>query len=53
MFRKAKASSNVLFIDASRNFKAGKNQNLLTEETIAKVIDTYRSRSGIDKYSYL
>ncbi len=32
----------VLFIDASRDFKAGKNQNLLTEENIRKVIRTYR-----------
>jgi type I restriction enzyme M protein len=43
----------VLFIDASRDFKAGKNQNLLTEENIAKIIDTYRNRSAVDKFSYL
>ena len=42
-----------MFIDASREFKAGKNQNLLTEENIAKVIDTYRNRATVDKYSYL
>lgn len=29
------------------------NQNLLTEENIAKVVETYRSRANVDKYSYL
>src|SRR5690606_26290258 len=46
-------NTGVLFIDASRECKAGKNQNLLTEENIAKVVETYRNRSVIDKYSYL
>ena len=53
IFKKTKPDQSVLFIDASREFKAGKNQNLLTEENIAKVIDTYRNRATVDKYSYL
>lgn len=53
LFRKTKANSNVLFIDASRECKAGKNQNLLTEENIAKVIATYRAGKSIAKYAYL
>jgi type I restriction enzyme M protein len=36
------AHPGVLFIDASREFKAGKNQNLLTDQNIAKIIATYR-----------
>ena len=43
----------VLFIDASREFKAGKNQNLLTAENIQKIVDTYRARENVDKYAYL
>lgn len=53
MFKKQKTDHNVLFIDASREFKAGKNQNLLTDENIQKIVETYRTRRGIDKYSYL
>lgn len=42
-----------MFIDASREFKAGKNQNLLTEENIAKVVETYRAGNDVDKYAYI
>lgn len=43
----------VLFIDASKHFEKGKNQNKLREEDIAKIIDTYNDRKAIDKYSYM
>lgn len=43
----------VLFIDASNNYEKGKNQNLLREEDVEKIIDTYISRKTIDKYSYV
>jgi len=53
IFRRDKRDKGVLFIDASREFKADKNQNQLTEENIAKIVATYQSRETIDKYSYL
>ncbi len=53
IFKKHKSDQSVLFIDASRNFKAGKNQNLLTEENITQIIDTYRARQTVEKYAYL
>ena len=53
VFKKHKTDKNVLFIDASREFKSGKNQNQLTEENIQKVIDTYKARESLDKYAYL
>jgi type I restriction enzyme M protein len=53
VFRKDKADANVLFIDASREFKAGKNQNQLSDQNIAKVVETYKQREGLDKYAYL
>lgn len=43
----------VLFVDASRDFKAGKNQNLLTEDNIAKIVATYKAGENVDKYAYL
>ena len=43
----------VLFIDASREFTAGKNQNTLSDENIEKIVDTYKKRSEIEKYSHV
>lgn len=42
----------VLFIDASREFVSGKNQNTLSDENIAKIVDTYKKRKEIEKYSH-
>ncbi len=53
IFKKQKSDDSVLFIDASREFKSGKNQNNLSEENIAKIIETYRARKSVDKYAYL
>lgn len=52
VFSKAKTEGDVLFIDASRDFKSGKNQNLLTEENIKNILLTYRHRINSDKYSH-
>lgn len=53
IFKKNKADEKVLFIDASREFKSGKNQNLLSTENIDKVLETYKQRAFVDKYAYL
>ena len=53
LFKRAKSDSSVLFIDASREFKSGKNQNQLSEENIQKIADTYQQRATVDKYSYV
>ncbi|MFQ2092477.1 type I restriction-modification system subunit M [Aeromonas taiwanensis] len=53
IFKKEKLDDNVLFIDASRDFKAGKNQNVLTPENIARIVATYRNGGNVDKYAYL
>jgi len=42
----------ILFIDASKNYEKVKNQNFLREEDINKIIDTYRDRKEIEKYSH-
>jgi type I restriction enzyme M protein len=41
----------VLFINADREFKEGKNQNSLRAEDIEKVAQVYRTRQNLDKYS--
>jgi type I restriction enzyme M protein len=43
----------VLFIDASREYQAGKNQNTLLDEHIEKVTTTYKKREDVDKYAHL
>lgn len=49
LFRKDKgANTDVLFIDASKHFEAGKNQNRLRQEDIAKIVSTYRAYRGAD-----
>ena len=53
IFKKHKTDNNVLFIDASREFKSGKNQNQLTPDNIQKIIDTYKARENVDKYAFL
>ncbi|MBU2977429.1 type I restriction-modification system subunit M [Alteromonas sp. C1M14] len=53
LFKKQKDDKKVLFIDASREFKSGKNQNQLTPDNIQKIVDTYKARENVDKYAYL
>lgn len=52
LFNKGKSHHDVLFIDACREFKEAKNQSLLTDEHVQKIVDTYQSFQTIDKYSY-
>lgn len=52
VFSKAKTDETVLFIDASRDFKSGKNQNVLGDEQIKNILITYRHRINSDKYSH-
>ena len=53
VFKMAKTDNSVLFIDASREFKAGKYQNVLSDENITKILVTYRNRASRDQYAYL
>jgi type I restriction enzyme M protein len=53
LFKKQKKDESVLFIDASKGFKAGKNQNLLTDKDIQTIVDTFKARQSVDKYAYL
>ena len=45
-------SGNILFIDASKEFKPGKNQNILEQEHIDKIVDAYEKRAEIDKFAH-
>ncbi|WP_369769463.1 type I restriction-modification system subunit M [Flavobacterium sp. WC2416] len=62
VFNKGKAkNTDVLFIDASKHFESGKNQNKLRDLDINKIVATYEDfnagklKNGVaeDKYSYV
>ncbi|MDR2967941.1 MAG: type I restriction-modification system subunit M [Methanobacteriaceae archaeon] len=48
-----KHSGDVFFIDASKNFEKIKNQNILRDEDVDKIIETYSKREEIEKFSHL
>ncbi|MBY8977397.1 type I restriction-modification system subunit M [Rhodobacteraceae bacterium NNCM2] len=52
LFRKRKTDDSVLFIDASREYEEGTNQNRLGEDQVGKVIETFVAREAVDKYAY-
>ena len=54
VFKKCRENEdNILFIDASRDFEAGKNQNRLKDEDVDKIIKTYTDRMEIEKYCHV
>ncbi len=46
-------SDNILFIDASKEFIKGKNQNELSDDHIKKIVDTYANRVDVEKYAHV
>jgi type I restriction enzyme M protein len=52
VFNKGKTHGEVLFIDASSEFKDAKNQNVLTEAHLDKIVSTYRAFKTVEKYAY-
>ncbi len=53
IFKKGRSNTDVLFIDASREFDKDKNQNSLSPEHIEKILETYRNRKEIEKYAHV
>lgn len=53
VLKKQRSQRDVLFIDASKGFEKGKNQNLLRPADIDKIIDTYKARRDVDKYAHV
>jgi len=50
--RRDNEEQEILFIDASREFEQRTNQNRLREQDIEKIVDTFRNREIIARYSY-
>jgi type I restriction enzyme M protein len=53
ILKKNRTIRDVLFIDASKEFTKGKNQNKLSDDHINKIIETYKNRVDVDKYAHV
>lgn len=53
VFRRNKSDDTIVFIDASRDFESGTNQNKLREVDTERIVDAYRARATIERYSYV
>lgn len=53
LFKRNRPDERVLFIDASRDYASGTNQNKLRAEDRAKIAATYRARQTVEKYAYV
>lgn len=53
VFKKNRANKDVLFIDAQKDFvkNKNKNKNIMTAESVEKVIKAYKNRADIERYS--
>jgi type I restriction enzyme M protein len=51
VLKKCKKPDDVLFINAAEHFVKGKRQNQLTDEHIAKIIETYQFRREAPRYA--
>ena len=53
ILKKNRTNRDVYFIDASKEFDKGKNQNIMTDAHIEKILNAYRSREDMDKFAHL
>lgn len=53
ILKKNRETRDVLFIDASKEFIKGKNQNKLSCDNVKKIVLAYKNRITEDKYAYL
>lgn len=53
VLKKNRSTKDVLFIDASKEFEKGKNQNILKDEHIDKILDTYINRKDVEKFAHV
>lgn len=51
VFKKNRANTDILFIDAQKDFVKHKNKNVMTAEQVEKVIKAYKERADIERYS--
>lgn len=52
LFNRAKTTSDVIFIDASREFEDAKRQSRLTDTHLVKIVATFRGGASVPKYAH-
>lgn len=52
VFKKCREAEDVLFVDASTCFEKATNQNFLRASDIDRIVDTFRNRSEIERFSH-
>ena len=53
ILKKNSSRRDVLFIDASQDFEKQKNQNVLLDEHIDKIVSIYKKREDIERYAHV
>ncbi|CAK1242926.1 type I restriction-modification system subunit M [Fructobacillus fructosus] len=53
VFKKNRTNKDIFFIDASNDFEKGKKQNILRDQDVDKIIDTYQKREDVEKYAHV
>jgi len=53
ILKKKREGRDVLFIDASKQFESGKNQNQLTDENVEHIFELYKNRKDVEKEAHL
>jgi len=52
LFKKGRKTTDVMFVDASREFDDGKNQNRLRAQDIERIVAAFKGRKTIAKYAH-
>lgn len=52
VLKKCRERDDILFIDASGYYQKQKNQNVLDEEDIARIVETLEERKEVEKFSH-
>lgn len=53
IFKKNRENKDIMFIDASADYNSQKKQNILRDKDIEKIVNTYKNRKNISKYSHI
>lgn len=53
VFKKNRTDKDIFFIDASNDFEKGKKQNILRDQDVDKIIETYQKREDVEKYAHV
>jgi type I restriction enzyme M protein len=43
----------IIFVDASRDYLPGKNQNALSDDHLRKIVETVKARQSVEKYAHV